>query len=377
MTRSSVQAALHRVVTLTKREFYAVLLDRKSRFQIFVAPFIMLTIFSFAVTMEVKNATLGVLNLDAGELGRQFVSYLASGPTFTRVFELDGEQEVGPTIENQRALAVLSIPADFSRKLLSGRPATLQTVLDGRKINAVQIADGYVRLVARQFGRSLEQHSGVAAPRPEVVTRQLFNPNLEYLWFTLPTLLVLLTQMIAIIVSGMSVARERELGTFEQLLVSPLSSVEIVIGKAVPAVCLAFCEGVAIHCVALFVFGIPFAGSASFLALGLGLFILSVTGMGLFISSLCSTQQQAFLGCFVYIVPAVLLSGFMAPIENMPVILQYLTLLNPARHIFTISLGIYLKGMPPGNVLPELAWLSGIAVVTLIFAGWFFKRKTQ
>ncbi|MDR3264500.1 MAG: ABC transporter permease [Synergistaceae bacterium] len=375
---ATLQAALHRVVTLAKREFCAVLLDRKSRAQIFVAPFVMLTIFSFAVTMEVKNASLGVLNLDAGELGRQFVSRLASGPTFTRVFNLGGEQEIAPTIENQRALAVLSIPADFSRRLLSGRPATVQTILDGRKINAVQIADGYVRLVARQFGSSADRRSiASSAPRLEIVTRQLFNPNLEYLWFTLPLLMVLLTQMIALIVSGMSVARERELGTFEQLLVSPLSSVEIVIGKAVPAVCLASCEGVVIYCIARFVFGVPFEGSLPLLALGFGIFILAVTGVGLFVSSLCGTQQQAFLGCFMYMVPATLLSGFVAPIENMPPALQYLTLLNPARHVLTISLGVYLKGLPPGDVIPELAWLSGIAAATLTFAGWFFKRRTQ
>jgi ABC-2 type transport system permease protein len=368
-------AAPRRVVMLAKKEFYAVLLDKKSRAQLFIAPFVMLLIFSFAITMEVKNASLGVLNLDAGDLGRRFVSYFVSGPTFTRVFELGGAQEIRPAIENQRALIVLSIPEDFSRKLLSGRSVPVQLVLDGRKANAAQIVDGYARVLAQRFELTSARDAG--APSLDVVTRWLFNPNLTYLWFTLPVLLVLLTQMVALVTSGMSVARERELGTFEQLLVSPLSSVEIVIGKAVPAVGLAFCEGVVIHCIALFGFGVPFAGSASFLALGFGLFILSVTGVGLFISSLSNTQQQAFLGCFLYMVPAVLLSGFVAPIENMPVGLQYLTLLNPARHILTISLGIYLKGMSLRNVLPELTWLSGIAAVTLISSGWFFKKKTR
>ncbi len=379
MAHSSFCFALFRISTLIVKEFHAVLLDKKSRAQLFVAPFVMLIVFSFAITMEVKNASLGVLNLDAGDLGRQFVSYFSSGPTFTRVFDLTGTREIRPTIENQKALMVLTIPEDFSRKLVSGRSVAVQTVLDGRRVNAAQIANGYAGVIAQRFSLALAGRLAApdSLPRVDVATRQLFNPNLEYLWFTLPVLLVLLTQMISLIVSAMSVARERELGTFEQLMVSPLSSVEIVIGKAAPAVVIAFCEGLAIHGIARFVFGIPFAGSLPLLLLSFGVFILSVTGVGLFVSSLCSTQQQAFLGCFMYMVPAVLLSGFAAPIENMPYALQQFTLLNPARHIIAISLGVYLKGMSFADILPDLSWLAGIAVATLAFAGWFFKKKTQ
>lgn len=371
--------ALERVATLTLKEFYSVLLDRKSRAQMFVAPFLMLAVFSFAITMEVKSASLGILNLDAGDLGKQFSSYFSSGPTFTYISELRGTQEIRPAIENQKALMVLVIPEDFSRKLASRNPVSLQIVLDGRKINAAQIANGYANAIIRQFELELAKRWDIAPSGPQiaVAARQLFNPNLNYLWFTLPILLVLLTQLIALIVSGMSVARERELGTFEQLLVSPLSSAEIVVSKVLPAASIAFCEGIAIHCVALFIFGVPFTGSLSLLAASFGVFILAVTGVGLFISSLCSTQQQAFLGCFAYMVPAVLLSGFAAPIENMPDFLQYFTLLNPARHIIAISLGIYLKGMPLQDILPELAWLAGIATTTLAWAGWLFKKKTQ
>ena len=374
----------NRILALTIKEFYAVLLDKKSRAQLFVAPFIMLFIFSFAITMEVKNASLGVLNRDTGDLGRQLVSYFSSGPTFSHVFALEGTQEIRRVIENQEALMVLHIPHDFSENLISGRPVTVQTVLDGRKTNAVQIANGYATAIAGNFGRSLMKRlpswygsQETLSPQISITTRQLFNPNLDYLWFTLPVLLVLLTQMIALIVSGLSIARERELGTFEQLLVSPLSSLEIVIGKAMPAVCIAFLEGIVIHCIAITFFRVPFVGSVSLLALSFLVFILAVTGVGLFISSLCNTQQQAFLGCFMYMVPAVLLSGFAAPIENMPHGLQSFTLLNPARHIISIALGLYLKGAPLPDILPDLYWLSGIAAVTLVFAGWFFKKKTQ
>jgi ABC-2 type transport system permease protein len=318
-------------------------------------------------------------------MGRQFVSYFSSGQTFTRVFELAGTQEIRPALESQRALMILHIPEDFSRKLALGQPVAVQTILDGRKINAAQIANGYADAIAQQFSRTLARRvsspgSSSAlpqAPQLDVAARYLFNPNQSYLWFTLPVLLVLLTQMIALIVSGMSVARERELGTFEQLLVSPLTSTEIVIGKSAPAIFLAFCEGSVIHVIALTVFGVPFMGNLALWAGCLGLFILSVTGVGLFISSLCNTQQQAFLGCFTYMVPATLLSGFVAPIENMPQALQTLTLLNPARHILRVALGIYLKGLPFSSVLPEMLWLAGIATTTLLFSAWYFKKKTQ
>ncbi|MDR1379312.1 MAG: ABC transporter permease [Synergistaceae bacterium] len=380
---ASLRDSFRRVITLTMKESWVVMLDKKTRFQLFLPPLVMLFVFSFAITMEVKNASLAVLNRDSGDLGRQFVSYFSSGPTFTRVFELKSVQEIRPTLENQQALLVLHIPEDFSAKLLLGHPISVQTLLDGRKVNAAQIANGYANTIAQRFEWDLRFEWGLikeplsSGPPLEVLTRYWFNPNQSFLWFNLPVLLVLLTQMIALIVSGMSVARERELGTFEQLLVSPLSSVEIVIGKASPAVFLAFCEGIVIHGIARTVFGVPFTGSLLLLAFSLWLFILSVTGVGLFISSICDTQQQAFLGCFAYMVPAVLLSGFVAPIENMPRFLQLLTLLNPARHIIRTSLGIYLKDLSLSAILEEILWLGGIAGVTLLFAAWFFKKKTR
>jgi ABC-2 type transport system permease protein len=373
---SALSASLHRTAALTAKEFQVVLADRRCRAQVFVAPFVMLAVFSFAITMEVKNAALAVLNEDAGDLGRRLAAEFSSGPAFLRerAFEVSGARELDAAIETKKALMALHIPGDFSARLIAGRPAAVQVILDGRKSNAAQIAGGYAAGIARSFALSLKPPAEPRLPEPalDVRTRLLYNPNQTYLWFTLPALLVILTQMIALIVSGMSVARERELGTFEQLLVSPFSSAEIVAGKIVPAVVLAFCDGALIHCAAVGLFGVPFTGSLPLLAASFGLFILSVTGIGLFISSVCGTQQQAFLGCFTYIIPSVLLSGFATPVENMPEILQDLTLLNPMRHIITVALSVYLKGTPLSVIFPELLWLAGIASVTLFLAGCFF-----
>jgi ABC-2 type transport system permease protein len=374
-----------RVSALTAKEFYVVLMDKRCRNQIFIAPFVMLAIFSFAMTMEVKDAALAVLNEDAGDFGRQLVEEFSSGPTFIRerVFAVSGADELDEAIETQKALMALHIPEDFSARLLgdltvggrsaAGPPVSVQVVLDGRKTNAAQIAGGYAAEIVRRFALSLQKVPEPGTPI-DVRTRLLYNPNQVYLWINVPVLLILLTQMIALIVSGMSVARERELGTFEQLLVSPFSPVEIVVGKIVPAALIAFCEGAIIHCIAVGLFKVPFVGSLPLLAASFATFILSVTGVGLFISSLSATQQQAFLGCFTYIIPSILLSGFATPIENMPKILQNLTLLNPVRHVVSITAGLYLKGAPFWDVLPELLWLAGIASATLFLAACFFTR---
>jgi len=373
----------HRIAALIKKEFIAVLRDPKSRKLIFVAPLVLLFIFSFAVTMEVKNASMGVLNLDEGEIARQFISFFSGSPTFTKIIELGGVNDIRRVIDNQEALMVLQIPNDFSKKLISGVPVTVQVILDGRKTNAASIVNGYTAAIAGNFGMEVMKRSPAwnaaerEKPRIVVSPRYLFNPNLDYLWFTLPILLVMLTQMMSLMVSGLSIARERELGTFEQLLVSPLSSTEIIIGKATPAICISFGAGAVIHLIAINIFRVPFSGNVLLLALSVLIFVMSVTGVGLFISSLCNTQQQAFLGAFMYMVPSVLLSGFAAPVENMPHGLQSLTYLNPMRHIITITLGLYLKNVPLEDIFTRLSWLAGIATVTLTFATLFFKKKTQ
>jgi ABC-2 type transport system permease protein len=333
--------------------------------------------------MDVKNASMGVLNLDEGNVGQQFISFFSASPTFVKVFELDGIGDIKRVIDNQEAIMVLHIPVDFSRKLIAGEPVTVQVILDGRKTNAANIVNGYAAAIAGNFGIEIMKRSpGWSAnaqkePRIIISPRLLFNPNLDYIWFTLPVLLVMLTQMLSLMVSGLSIARERELGTFDQLLVSPLSSTEIVIGKAVPAISIAFGEGAIIHLIAIYFFKVPFSGNILLLASSMLIYSMAVTGVGLFISSICNTQQQAFLGAFTYMVPSVLLSGFAAPIENMPHGLQSLTYLNPMRHIISISLGLYLKDVPLRDIFFKLCWLSGIATVTLVFATLFFKKKTQ
>jgi ABC-2 type transport system permease protein len=363
-----------RVKTLVIKELLAVLRDRRSRMSLILPPILQLTIFAFAATLEVKNIDLAVLDKDGGQEAVELAQRFRGSPYFTNVFELTGQPDVGPALEEARAMAVLVIDQDFSRNVAAGRPATAQFLLDGRRSNAAQIVQGYAQQIVEQYNQDLTRRYALPPLPATLAARYWFNPNVDYLWFTVPNLIGMLTMVVGLIVTSLSVARERELGTFDQLLVSPLSPLEILAGKTLPAMILGLAESVLIVTVAILAFHVPFAGPALALAVSLVLYLFSVVGFGLFISSLCATQQQAILGTFTFMVPASLLSGFATPIETMPRFLQIVSLANPMRHFLVAVRGIMLKGMPMGMVLNTVWPLAVIAVVTLALAGWLFRR---
>jgi ABC-2 type transport system permease protein len=213
------------------------------------------------------------------------------------------------------------------------------------------------------------------ASTPHVVARNWFNPNLTFRWFTLPGLIPIIAQLIGLIVTALSVARERELGTFDQLFVAPLRTHEILLGKVLPPLAFVFLHITLYVVVAVFGFGVPMRGSVLLLYGSAVFFLASVVGVGLFISALSATQQQAILGAFLFLAPATLLSGFATPIESTPSWLQPLTLVNPLRYFLVIARGIFLKGMGPGDVVNNTWPLLCIAAVTLTAAAWLFRRR--
>ena len=217
--------------------------------------------------------------------------------------------------------------------------------------------------------------AGRAMPS-EVVTRFWFNPNLDYKNFILPNLVAIITTIGSLILTALSVSREREQGTFDQLLVSPLTPEMIMIGKAVPAMIVAFFQATLILCAAVFIYDVPFRGSLFVLYAGMFFYALSLVGVGLFISSLCNTQQQAFLGAFSFMMPAVMLSGFAAPVENMPRWLQIATWPNPVRHFVEIVKGVFLKDASFERVFSLIWPLVLIGAINLTAAALMFRRKT-
>ncbi len=253
----------------------------------------------------------------------------------------------------------------------------MQLILDGRSSNTSQILAGYAEAIIDGYNAELAQAGASPPPASAVVGRVWFNPNQDALWSTVPSLLAILVALEGLMVTALSVARERELGTFEQLLVSPLSPPEIVVGKTVPAMLIGLGEGTLVVAVATLFFRVPLTGSLALLYAAMTAYLLAVVGIGLFISSLALTQQQAILGTFACMVPMVLLSGFASPVENMPDWLQTATLANPVRHFIVIVKGVFLKAMPLEDVQQSLWPLVVLAFVTLSAATWLFRRRTE
>ncbi|RUL87495.1 ABC transporter permease [Tautonia sociabilis] len=366
-----------RIRHLIVKELLAVWRDRKSRAILVVPPMIQFFVFTFAATQEVKDVPIAVLNEDSGTYARDLVARITGSPNFSRVDFLRSDAEVAPAIDSRRALMVVRIAPDFSRKVAAGRPAEVQLLLDGRRSNAAQLVSGYTGEIISWYEAELSSSRG-GPPTPGVVVPRIwFNPNLDPKWSTVPALVAILTTLMGLMITGLSVARERELGTFDQLLVSPLSPTEILIGKSLPALLIGMIEATGMVLLGVFVLGVPFRGSIPLLYLSMIVYLSALIGVGLFVSSLARTQQQAILYSFMFMVPAVLLSGFASPVENMPDWLQTVTLANPVRHFMIILKGLFLKGLPAAEVARKLVPLVLIAAVTLSASSWLFRRRME
>lgn len=364
-----------RIRTLMIKELLAVLRDKKSRFILIIPPLVQLFVFSFAATQEARNLSLAILNQDRGHAAVRLQDNFIAAHTFSHILYLHHPGEVQSVIENQQAIAVLWIPPDFSADLVAGRGAQASFILDGRKTNTAQIVQGYANRIMHAY--RVEMGADHGAAEVSLQERNWFNANLDFKWFTVPSLVCILTTLIGLLVTGLSVAREREMGTFDQLLVSPLHPAEILAGKALPALLVAVFEGTLIVLAAVSVLGVPFNGSLLLLYAGMTVFLAAIIGVGLFISSLCTTQQQAVLGAFMFMVPAVILSGFASPIENMPGWLQTVTFGNPLRYFMTIVRGLFLKDISPAIVWQQTWPMALIALCTLSAATWLFKRRME
>lgn len=366
---------LYRIWSLIIKEFFAVWRDKKSRFVLIVPPITQLFIFAFAATLDVKNVPIGILNLDNGERGIELVERFQGSPFFSKIIWLKGEQEIAPFIDEMKGLMVVVLDQQFSRNLDAKKEATVQLIFDGRRSNTAQIVSGYTASIVEQYNKDFTAQANIQQQNTSLVVRNWFNPNLIYYWFNVPSLSGILTMLVGLIVTSLSVAREKEIGTFDQLLVSPLSTFEILVGKTVPAILIGLIEATVILVVGVFILQVPFRGSLLLFYSGVFVFVTSIVGVGLFISALAKTQQQAVLGTFVFMSPSIMLSGFATPIENMPTWLQPVTFLIPLRYYLVIAKGVFLKDTPAHIVFMQLWPMALIGIVTLSTACWFFRRK--
>jgi ABC-2 type transport system permease protein len=366
-----------RIRALIVKEFLAVWKDKKSRAVIVGPPLLQLLVFGYAATFDVNHVAIAIYNEDSGGASRDLVARFEGSPTFEVVARLLREADIPAVIDPKQASLVVHVGQTFSRDLIAHRPASVQLIVDGRESNTALIILGYASRIVADFNSEWLKEHGEALPPARLIVRSWFNPNLESRWFIVPGIVALLTLVVTTVITALTVARERELGTFEQLLVTPFRPFEILIGKSVPALLIGLAEGTVIIVVGVFWFGVPLRGNLVLLYAGLLLYILAVIGVGLMISSISRTQQQAILGAFLFIVPAVILSGFATPIANMPPVIQDLTLVNPMRHFLVIVRGTFLEGLPADLVYGRLWPMAAIAAVTLTGASWMFRHRME
>jgi ABC-2 type transport system permease protein len=355
------------------KEIWQLLRDPKARIVLVLPPLIQLFIFTFATTLDVRNVDIAVLDRSGGAHSAELIQRIDGSPNFRKIVFLRSSDELRRKIEHQDVIAALVIEDGFDEALTRGEPAQIGLILDGRRSNASQIVAGYV-------GRIAAEMDADAVPQMQVGGAQItnwFNPALDFVWFTIPALIVVIVSISGLAITAQTVSREREMGTFDQLLVSPLRVHEILIGKIVPSFLVGGLNGTVYLLVGQFVFGIPFAGSFVLFFLSLFTYLLALIGVGMFVSSLSMTQQQSFLGNFVITNPLILLSGYASPIANMPEWLQTITYANPARYFLVIVQGLFLKGMPATDVLNQLWPLVLIAIATLSASAWLFRSRME
>src|SRR5215475_16020290 len=364
-----------RILALTRKELLAILKDPRSRFSLFIPPILQCLIYGYVATYDLTDVPYAVLDQDRSAASVELLAELDGSGIFRRVANLTRAADIKSTINERRALLVIQIDQDFERRLVSGMQANVQVIADGRNSNTAATAMGYVNSNVETFNTGWRARHGQARVPVRLSTRAWYNPNLETRWHMIPALIGTLTLLQTLLLTGLSVAREREQGTFDQLLVTPFRPSDIMVGKALPSMFVGIMQATLVLLVAQLWFRIPFAGSFFTLYTGMSLFVLAAIGMGLLLSSMAATMQQAMLFSFLLIMPFSLLSGLTTPISSMPESLQYLTYINPLRYAINIAHGVYLEGAGLRLLWPELWPLAIISAVTLPIASWLFRHR--
>ncbi len=364
------------IIALIIKEFLALIKDKRSRFVLIVPPIVELFVFGYGASFDLKQIPIAVYNEDQSIASRELIDRFAGSPAFNEVLTLSHQEQIAPSLDEKKVLAVLHIGQHFSRDLFNhNKTAKLQILIDGRDSNTALIALNYMQNVVAQYNLEWTKQHQLPLPPARLQIRAWFNPNLHSRWFIVPGIVGILSLVVTILVTGLSVAREREQGTFDQLLVTPMSPFQILVGKAVPGLIIGIIEASFIIFMAVYWFHVPLVGNLAALYLGVVLYVFSIIGVGLMISSIAVTQQQGLLGAFLFIVPAIILSGFATPIANMPPLVQEITLINPMRYFMVIVRGVFLEGLP-AKILWDQYWpLALIGLVTLSSASWLFRHR--
>lgn len=372
--------SIDRVRRLVQKELRQMLRDPRSRRMLFVGPVFQLLIFGYAVNTDVRHASTILVDEDRSAASRQLVDVLTATGYFDVTRRGERPADIANALDHGTALVGVDVPRGFARDLASGTPAEVQLLVDGSTANTANVALGYGTQIISRYALDKSAAmlaSGANGPAHGIDfrVRAWYNPNLESRVYNVPAVMGNLVMMMSLLLTALAVVREREMGTLEQLMVTPLRPSELMLGKTVPGALVALVDMVLITAMALWWFDVPFRGSFVLLGFASVLFILTGLGVGLLISTVSATQQEAFMSMFLFFLPAMMLSGMMFPIENMPQGLQYLTLLNPIRHYLIIVRGVFLRGAGWRVLAPQMFALAVIGGSVLLFATSRFRKS--
>jgi ABC-2 type transport system permease protein len=372
---------LERIYHMLVKEFIQILRDPRMKGVIFLMPVVQLLVFGYAVTTDVRNIRTVVVDLDETPASRALLSRFA-GSGYFEIIEHTGSFERASTmLDDSRAQAVIHILRGFESDLGAGRPAPVQIIVDGTDSNTAGIALDYAGRIVAEFSEQalLQRIARIEGAKPYqgmllLEPRAWFNENLESRNFYVPGVIAIIVMLITLMLTSMAVVREKEIGTMEQIMVTPITSTEFILGKTVPFALIGFADVALVTVVGVLWFGVPIRGNLLLLFGSTALYLMTTLGIGLLISTVSQTQQQAMMSTFFFYFPAVLLSGFMFPIANMPRIIQWFTYLNPLRYFLVIVRGIFLKGVGPATLWPQMLALAVMGVASLGFASRRFHK---
>ena len=356
---------------LIRKEFLAILADPANRVTLIAPVFIQAVLFGYAASYDVNHVDYAVLDQSRSQSSQQVLAHLDGSGIFKRTADLQNNQQIQQVINDRTALAVITIPADFEDKLNNQEPSPIQVILDGRNSSTASMAGSYISSVVGQVN---QERLGTSLAIT-VQARTWYNPNVESRWGIMPSLIATLSMMQTLLLSALSVAREREQGTFDQLLVTPYTPTQIMIGKAIPPIMIGVIQSSIILAIILFWFQIPMNGSLTLLYFGLFAFNIAVVGVGLSISAIALNMQQAMLYTFFLIMPLTLLSGLLTPVQNMPEVLNWLTYANPLRFGIDLVQRVYLEGASFAQVKWDFVPMLILAIITLPLAAWLFRNR--
>jgi ABC-2 type transport system permease protein len=372
-----------RLREMLKKEFIQVFRDKRTRFLLFGPPIIQMVIFGYAATLDIQHVPIAILDFENTQVSRDFVSRFEGSRYFeVRERTLDRDK-VRTLIDRGDVVMAVQINAGFSELLRKGQTAPVQLIVDASNSNTALVSLGYVNQVASKFAQDYQTEMlnrtapGLLPQMPNIVLERQpwFNPDLRSQWFFVPGVMGNLVTLVIVLLTAFAVVREREIGTLEQIMVTPIRQAEFILGKTIPFFLIGLFDAALITAVGTFWFHVPLRGSLLVLGCGTVLYLFCVLGIGLLISTLSETQQQAMVSAFFFLMPAIIFSGFASPISSMPTVPQWITFADPLRYYIVILRGVFLKGVGFGVLRPQMECLAIFAVLILTASVLRFRKS--